>query len=202
MNPRWADSSDEALLSELAEDPNALEVFYRRHVNGVTRFLARRSNSPEDVADAVSATFVAVLVSHRSFDPDLGSPTAWLYSIAANMAKRQRGSRDRYTTLLEKVRGHELLRPDDAERIAEIIDAEHDVAALLPFIAIAPESERAVLDRMVTDDLRPVDAARVLGISHAAARNRLTRLRRRVHVSAEQACDAAQRLQHLKEEEL
>jgi hypothetical protein len=46
-----------------------------------------------------------------------------------------------------------------------------------------------------------VDAARALGISHAAARIRLTRLRQRVHVSAEQACVAAQRLQGLKEEE-
>lgn len=201
MNPRWADRSDEALLGELAEDPDALEAFYRRHLHGVTRFLARRSKSPEDVADAVSATFVAVLVSCRSFDPNLGSPTAWLYSIAANMAKRQSRSSDRYIALCERVRGRELLRPDDAERIAEIIDAERDVAALLPLIASAPESERVVLERMVTDDLRPVDAARALGISHAAARNRLTRLRQRVHISTEQACVAAQRLQNLNEEE-
>jgi RNA polymerase sigma factor (sigma-70 family) len=201
MNPRWADSSDEALLSELVENPDALEAFYRRHVNGVTRFLARRSKSPEDVADAVSTTFLAVLVSCRSFDPNLGSPTAWLYSIAANMARRQSKSRDRYAALFERIRGRELLRPDDAERIAEIIDAEREAAVLLPFIASAPESERVVLDRMLSDDLRPVDAARSLGISHAAARNRLTRLRQRVHISAEQACVAAQRLQDQNKEE-
>jgi len=201
MDPSWSDRSDEALLSELADNPYALEVFYRRHLDGVMRFLARRSNSPEDVADAVSATFVAVLVSSRSFDPSLGSPTAWLYSIAANLAKRQSRTRDRYAAILEKVRGRDLLTPDDAERIAEIIDAERDVAVLLPFIASAPESERDVLGRMVSDDLRAVDVARALGISHAAARNRLTRLRQRVHISAEQACVAAKRLHDLNEEE-
>src|SRR6202034_806468 len=115
MNPLWADRSDESLLSELAEDPDALEVFYRRHLQGVTRFLARRSKSPEDVADAVSATFVAVLVSSRSFDSDIGSPTAWLYSIAANVSKRQWRSGDMDTALLKRVRGRELLSPDDAE---------------------------------------------------------------------------------------
>ena len=67
---------DPELLTEIATNPAALEQFYRRHVEGVTRFLSRRCRTPEDVADAVSATFVAVLFSAHSFDPELGSPMA------------------------------------------------------------------------------------------------------------------------------
>ena len=51
---------DVALLRAIATNPLALEQFYRRHVGDVTHFLSRRCRTPEDLADAVSATFVAV----------------------------------------------------------------------------------------------------------------------------------------------
>jgi DNA-directed RNA polymerase specialized sigma24 family protein len=72
------DRDDVELLSVISSNAAALEQFYRRHVDDDTRFLARRCQTSEDVADAVSANFFAVLFSAETLDPTLGLPTAWL----------------------------------------------------------------------------------------------------------------------------
>jgi DNA-directed RNA polymerase specialized sigma24 family protein len=67
-----------------ARDPAAFEEFHRRHVDGVTRFVARRITDPHLVADITAEIFVAMLDSADSYRPGRGSETAWLYGIARN----------------------------------------------------------------------------------------------------------------------
>lgn len=64
--------------AEIATDPVAFEAFYRRHVEAVTRFLARRVDAPHTVADLVAEVFVAVLDSAHTYRAGLspGWPTA------------------------------------------------------------------------------------------------------------------------------
>jgi len=176
---------DAILLGEIASDPAALEKFYRRHVDGVTRFLSRRCSTPEDVADAVSATFVAVLFSAHSFDAERGSPMAWLYAIARNEARGQGRSLGRREALRLRLEGSALLSGDDAERIAEIIDAERRVSDLEDALGSASSGELELLHSMALDDLTVAQAASSLGISAASGRKRLERLRRRVTTSDE-----------------
>jgi hypothetical protein len=47
----WANRSDEELLRALPRQPGAFSAFYRRHVNDVLGFLARRCRDPEQAAD-------------------------------------------------------------------------------------------------------------------------------------------------------
>ncbi|WP_220447572.1 RNA polymerase sigma factor [Nonomuraea diastatica] len=58
---------------KIATDPVAFEAFYRRHVDAVTRFLARRVDDPHTVADLVAEVFVAVLDSAHTYRADLGT---------------------------------------------------------------------------------------------------------------------------------
>ena len=176
---------DAELLSHIASSPAALEKFYRRHVDAVTRFLSRRCHTPEDVADAVSATFVAVLFSANSFDPELGSPMAWLYSIARNEARGQGRSLGRREALRLRLEGSALLSRDDVERISEIIDAERQVNELEESLGTASSGELELLRSMAMDDLTVAQAASSLGISAATGRKRLERLRRRFATSDE-----------------
>jgi RNA polymerase sigma-70 factor (ECF subfamily) len=176
---------DPELLAEIATNPADLEQFYRRHVEGVTRFLSRRCRTPEDVADAVSATFVAVLFSAHSFDPELGSPMAWLYSIARNEAHGQGRSLGRREALRLRLRGSTLLSRDDADRIAEIIDAERQVGELDEALGTASTGELELLRSMAIGDLTVTQASSSLGISAATGRKRLERLRRRVTTTDE-----------------
>ena len=42
-------------LAEIASDPDAFERFYREHVEGVQRFVARRVDDPYLAADLTAA---------------------------------------------------------------------------------------------------------------------------------------------------
>ena len=143
--------SDAQLLRRLDHDAEALRAFYLRHVRAVTRFLARRCRTPEDLADAVAQTFVEVI-----------------------------GSAFRY----DAARGNALDARLDASRLRQPLSDALD--------SLAP-AEREIVELVDIDGLAPSDAARVLGISPAAARMRLARGRRRLRAAlAVDAPDAVQ----------
>src|SRR6202035_1089037 len=64
--PTEGEPADEDLLRRLSSDPAAFEIFYRRHVDRVIGFAARRVRDPADAADLVAATFVTVLTAAPS----------------------------------------------------------------------------------------------------------------------------------------
>ncbi|MER5999162.1 sigma factor [Nonomuraea angiospora] len=70
--------------AEFATDSAAFEAFYRRHVEGITRFLARRVDDPHMVADLVADVFLAAMESAYTYGPGRGSEVAWLYGVARN----------------------------------------------------------------------------------------------------------------------
>jgi RNA polymerase sigma factor (sigma-70 family) len=175
--------SDGRLLELVKADPAAFEAFYRRHIAGIMRYLAGRCESPEDVADATAATFLAVLMSSNTFDPELGTPSAWLYAIARNEASAQKRASNRRWLLSGRMQARQLLSIDDTERIAEIMDAERRTAQVLEIVGQAPEGERDLVGRIMSDDMTPSAAAKSLGITSGAGRVRLMRLRARIHAT-------------------
>jgi DNA-directed RNA polymerase specialized sigma24 family protein len=78
-----------------------------------------------------------------------------------------------------------LLSQEDTERLAELIDSERTVARLNAVLSTAPAKELQLLDRVVANDESATEAARSLGISPAAGRKRLERLRGRVADAAD-----------------
>lgn len=173
-------STDAQLLRDLPDDPRALEVFYRRHVETITRFIARRTTGADDLADLVAEVFVAVIESADRFDERRGSAVAWLYGIALNkLAERRRAFR-RTTGLLAKLHGRGELTEEEYGLLEARIDAERTAPALLRAIDRLPPTDRALLELVALDDLSVTDAARIVGISSPAARMRMTRIRRRM----------------------
>jgi RNA polymerase sigma-70 factor (ECF subfamily) len=168
---------DAELISAIPTSAEAFDAFYRRHIDAVLRFLARRCATPEDVADAAAATFVAVLTSSWTFRPERGNPRSWLLSIAANEARKLVSKRGRQRAVALRAEGRDLLSPDDAQRIAEMIDAEREARRLEPALESARPSERKLLAVMAGKGLSVAEASRVLGIDPGAGRARLARLR-------------------------
>jgi DNA-directed RNA polymerase specialized sigma24 family protein len=76
--------------AKIATDPVAFEAFYRRHVDEVTRFLARRIDDPHTVADVVAEVFVAVLDSAGTYRAEQGPEIAWLYGVARRTLSAER----------------------------------------------------------------------------------------------------------------
>ena len=179
MDSESEDEKDDiGLLRRLPADPRAFEAFYRRHVDQVIGFTARRVRDPADVADVVAATFLAVLTSAASYDPGRGEPVAWLLGITARLiaGARRRQGRERAATA--RIAGRALIDASDIERLEERIDAARSSqAALAALGGLKPRARQALL-LVGADGLTPAQAARVLGISPAAFRMRLSGARR------------------------
>jgi DNA-directed RNA polymerase specialized sigma24 family protein len=77
-------------LAEITSDPDALERFYRQHVEAVQRFVARRVDDPYLAADLTADVFVAAIESAGSYRRSRGEPVAWLYGIARNVVAGDR----------------------------------------------------------------------------------------------------------------
>ncbi|MFI6486152.1 RNA polymerase sigma factor [Streptomyces sp. NPDC050564] len=168
-----------------AHDPQLFEEFYRRHVDAVMRFVARRVDDPHTAADLTAEIFLAVLDSARSYRPRLGSETAWLYGIARNVvsSERRRVARDAERDL--RISGRRLLEVDDIVRLEDRLDAESPGRRVLAALARLPEGERAVMELIAVDQLTVPEAAAALGIRQVTARVRLHRARKALRGEAD-----------------
>lgn len=166
----WANRSDEELLRALAREPGAFSAFYRRHVDDVLGFLARRCRDPEQAADLTAEVFATVLLKARRYRPERGTPTAWLFAIAAHKhsdAWRRAAAEDRARRRLG-VRDVAL----GAEDIAYIEARANDVEALM---AELPDEQRSAVRGRVLEDRGYDELASAAGVSPAAIRQRVSR---------------------------
>jgi RNA polymerase sigma-70 factor (ECF subfamily) len=168
-----------------ARDPQVFEAFYRRHVEAVTRFVARRVDDPHTAADLTAEIFLAVLDSAHTYRPSLGSEAARLYGIARNVvsSERRRVAREAERDL--RFRGRRLLEADDIVRLEDKLDAESPGRRVLAALARLPEGERAVMELIAVDQLTVTEAAVALGIRQVTARVRLHRARKALRSEAE-----------------
>ncbi|MER5214024.1 sigma-70 family RNA polymerase sigma factor [Streptomyces sp. NPDC002838] len=169
----------------VVRDPQLFEEFYRRHVDAVMRFVARRVDDPHTAADLTAEIFLAVLDSAHSYRPRLGSETAWLYGIARNVvsSERRRVAREAERDL--RFSGRRLLEADDILRIEDRLDAESPGRRVLAALARLPEGERAVMELIAVDQLTVTEAAAALGIRQVTARVRLHRARKALREEAD-----------------
>ncbi|WP_235854321.1 RNA polymerase sigma factor [Nonomuraea aridisoli] len=137
------------------QDPEAFEAFYRRHVEAVTRFLARRVLDPQAVADLTAEVFLAVLDSAHTYRPDKGSEIAWLYGVARNTVLAEQRRSVRETRANGRIAGRRLLDGDDISRLEDRIDAESPARRALEAMATLPERDRALLELVAVDGLSP-----------------------------------------------
>ncbi|MDP9862164.1 MULTISPECIES: RNA polymerase sigma factor [Streptosporangium] len=166
--------------AKIATDPVAFEAFYRRHVDAVTCFLARRVDDPHTVADLVAEVFVAVLDSAHTYRAELGTEIAWLYGVARKTISAERRRAYKQHQLTGRVSGRRTLDVDDFAELEERIDAERHTRQAFEAMADLPEGERAVLELVVIDQLTVTEAALALGIGHSAAKVRLHRARKKL----------------------
>ncbi len=175
------DRSRETRTAPTSGQVDAFEALYRATFDDVTRFAARRLREPEDVADAVAATFATAFASWDRFDPRRGPAIAWLFGIARNVIAGERRRRRQADRVARRVGVGDLVAPDEYERLAEVIDAVRLAPALERMLEDGlTEGERELLRLVCEDELSVADAGRVLDITPVAARMRLARVRRRV----------------------
>ncbi|WP_067465760.1 RNA polymerase sigma factor [Actinomadura macra] len=170
-------------LAGVGGDPAAFEEFYRRHIEEVSRFVARRVRDPHTAADLTAEVFLAVIDSAHTYRPARGSELGWLYGVARNVVAAEHRRAAREAKAVRRIAGRRLLDAGDLARLEERIDAESAGRRTYEALAELPEGVRAVLELIMVDGLTITEAAAALGIRPVTARVRLHRARTAVRAA-------------------
>jgi RNA polymerase sigma-70 factor, ECF subfamily len=176
------DRSDADLLrASAAGSADAYSVFFRRHVNAITRYAVRRCANPEDVADLVGECFLVALQASHRYVPETDTALPWLFGISRRLLAKQRRKYAGNRRLEVKVgNAFPSFSECEDEQIASAIDASRQAPALEDALSRLTHAEREVLELIAYDGLSPSEAAIALDITPNAARLRLSRARRSV----------------------
>lgn len=163
--------TDLQLLTASDLDPDAFGELYRRHVDGVAGYLARRVRDPHVAAELAAETFAQALAGRDRFDPAKGEVRAWIFGIAANLLRRYWRTRRVRRSARHRLGVETTVDQASIDAFGGVID-RLDASGLVELLGELPERqaeavrlrivERADYSR-ICDDLDVSDgAARVL----------------------------------------
>lgn len=168
--------TDEALVRGLRDgDPRALDTAYRHYSVRVYSFLRRLARDPHLADDLFQATWLRAAESARTLQPGTRL-LPWLYTVARNLFlsdRRRAAHRDH----MAAVQGDDGIPDTEARDALESLLERHSLQALEAALLTLPLAHREVLLLVDAEGLSGEDAAAVLGISHAALRQRARRAR-------------------------
>jgi RNA polymerase sigma-70 factor (ECF subfamily) len=154
---------------EMLEDFGA---FYRRNLDRVLAFCAKRTGEPELAADIAAEVFAAALIARRRYRAEQGSPETWLLGIAAHKLTdaQRRGHVERRAQRRLGIPRIEWT-DEDLARVSALGDGQPVVALLEQLTG----EQRAAVHARVVEERSYEDVAAVLGVSEATARKRVSR---------------------------
>ena len=151
------------------DDAGAFAAWVTPHL-GVMGLLATRLAGAEARDDVVQEALARAWRKRALFDPERGTPRAWLLAIVADRARRHRVRRPRPVT---PPRDAAVAGPD-----AERIDLERAIATLPPRMRLA-------VDCVYFVDLSVAETARVMGVSEGTVKSTLFDARARLRRALE-----------------
>jgi RNA polymerase sigma-70 factor (ECF subfamily) len=178
--PTPAGSSRDIRTAPASRALAEFEQLYRRNVEIVMAYFARRCAEPQTVADLTSETFVRAAAGFAGFDPGRGSARAWVFGIAAHVYAWHCAQAANGRDAVARLAGRRALDDDEIEELAGRIDAERDARELIERCAALPALERAAIELVDLCELTPKEAAAALGVSRVVLRKRLSRARTRL----------------------
>jgi RNA polymerase sigma-70 factor (ECF subfamily) len=160
---------DATLLQAAQDDPAAFAVLYRRHLQGVYRYLLIRSGNEQDAQDLTSQTFLAAWSGRQSYR-GAGAVRAWLLRIAWHKLNDHWRHGRTWLPLEAADRVADPGSPVD-EQVGHRLRVERVAAALQ---ALSPDRAEALALRLFAG-LSASEVAGVMGRSEAAVRMLLHR---------------------------
>lgn len=150
------------------------ERLFRDTRTDLLAYIARRSKTPEDAADALAETY---LIAWQKLDriPKGDRARLWLFGVARNLMMKGASRRRSASALVERLAGE--LR--DAQPAPSPADDERR-AALRRALATLPVRDREILTMTAWEGLTPRQIATVMGTSANVVRVRLHRARARL----------------------
>lgn len=171
------DPDDAEALVRSRTDPTAFRVVFEHYYSPIHGYLRRRVGA-NDADELTSETFVRAFQWRARYDVASGTPRAWLFGIATNVA------RDHWRREERRLRAYARSCFAPVEAGADEADARADAQRLHGALALAlgslPRRQRDVLLLHAWADLSDAEIAAVLGIPTGTVRSRLSRARARL----------------------
>ena len=183
MSMEPTDALDRADMERLAAGQDtALSDLMERHATPVFHFLCRMVANEDDANDLAQETFVRVFKSRDSFRAS-EKFSAWLYTIAANLARNHFRWRSRHPAISietetgdsEQTLGNTL--PADSPAPNESALAAERAGVVRAALAKLPEDMREAIVLCEWEELSMAEAAVILGTTPKAVESRLYRAR-------------------------
>jgi RNA polymerase sigma factor (sigma-70 family) len=171
--------SDAELLRLSDGNGEAFGVLYDRHVESIFRWC--RARAGEAAADLTAEVFARAWLGRGRFrDEANGSAGPWLFGIANNLYRDSLRRKRVETSARRRLGLPELGDDPDLERVEERLslpaNAVQAIASLRP-------ADRDALELRVVEDRSYPEVASRLGCTQQAARLRVSRALRRLHVN-------------------
>ena len=178
--------TDEDLLLDTPDNPEAFGIFYRRHVDPVLAFFRVRTGDPELAADLMAETFAAALLAAPRFKRRREPAVAWLFTIARRKLIDS-WRRGRVEDAARRKLGMEPIELDDGglARIDALVDEERAPLPLVELMDRLPADQREALRLRVIDERDYPEIARELECSEAVVRQRVSRATRSLRAMRE-----------------
>ena len=159
-------ASDEELLTAVADgDGEAFAELYRRYARVVYGLALRRLSDRGRAEDAAQEAFTAVWRSARTYNPDRGPASAWLYTVARNaIVDRLRRSGDPVAAVPDAP--STAATPDERAETAWVSWRVHRALASLP------DNERAVIELAYWSGLSQSEVADFLNVPLGTVKTR------------------------------
>jgi len=183
MDTTEADALDRADMARLAAGQDtALNDLMDRHAPAVFHFLCRMLNHEDDANDLAQETFVRVFRARETFRPT-EKFSAWLFTIAANLARNQIRWRTRHpnvsldaeTGAAEQSLASTLPSPE-ATPNEQLLAAER-TAAVRDAVNQLPTDLREAIVLCEWEEQSMAEAARILDTTPKAVESRCYRAR-------------------------
>ena len=172
------DDEERALTTELRRgNTAAFDAIYERYHARLYGFLLRLSGDREAAADLFQETWekLATHASRLRDDSDLG---AWIFTVARNASRNHRRFRALDLTRLLRTESDVLDAVASASPSPEDVAGDREgVVRLERALAALSFSYREALLLVAIEGMDQDRAAEVVGVSHAAFRQRLSRAR-------------------------
>ncbi len=183
MNSPEADARDRADMERLAAGHDAaLNDLMERHAMPVFHFLCRMLGNESDANDLAQETFVRVFRARASFRTS-EKFSAWLYTIAANLARNHFRWRSRHPKVSLEAESPETeqtlgstIPADDPAPNEQALAAER-AAAVRAAVGRLPEDLREAIVLCEWEECSMAEAAAILEVTPKAVESRLYRAR-------------------------
>jgi RNA polymerase sigma-70 factor (ECF subfamily) len=151
-------------------DLQAFGVLYDAYVRKIYNFIYFRTHHKETAEDLTQITFTKAMVNIKSFNPDVGTFSAWVHRIARNNVI------DHYRTHKSTSDIQDAFDLSGKDNVERDVDTVMKLEKVKEYLSGLPSDKRDIVIMRVWDNLSYREISEIVGKSEAACKVSFSRV--------------------------